>query len=233
MNHTEAVEQMAAERYLLNELTPDARDAFEEHVFDCAECALDLRAGTLFVQEAKNQLPALAASQTKSEETRSSTKQSFSFFFWRPAFAVPALAALLIVVGYQNLVTFPALRQSATEPRLAPVAPLHPATRGATRPTFAVDRKQGVALPIDLSAEPGMAPAASYSFSLRDPQGKLVWASTLAAPAPETNSDNRFSLTIPGNALHNGSYSLLVTSVSAQGVRTPFDQYNFDIVVTN
>ena len=39
MNHTEAVEQMAAEGYLLNELTPDARDAFEEHVFDCAECA--------------------------------------------------------------------------------------------------------------------------------------------------------------------------------------------------
>ena len=32
MNHSEAVEQMTSERYLLNELTPDARDAFEEHV---------------------------------------------------------------------------------------------------------------------------------------------------------------------------------------------------------
>jgi len=233
MNHTEAVEQMAAERYLLNELTPDARDAFEEHVFDCAECALDLRAGTLFVHEAKNQLPTLAASQAKSDESKSSSKRNFSFFLWRPAFAVPAMAALLIVVGYQNFVTFPALRQSATEPRLAPVAPLHSATRGATRPTFTVDRAHGVALPIDLSAEPGMAPVASYSLSLRDSQGKLVWASTLAAPAPGTDSETRFSLTIPGATLHSGPYSLQVTSVSAQGVRTPFDQYNFDIVMTN
>ena len=129
--------------------------------------------------------------------------------------------------------TFPALRQSVTEPRLAPVVPLHSATRGATRPTFTVDRAHGLALPIDLSAEPGMASPASYSLSLRNPEGKLVWVSTLAAPASETESEQRFSLTIPGSALRNGTYSLLITSVSAQGVRTQFDQYNFDIVVTN
>jgi hypothetical protein len=233
MNHTEAVKQMAAERYLLDELTPDVRDAFEEHAFDCAECAFDLRAGTLFVQEARNQLPTLAASQAQSEEATPNNKRRLWSFSWRPAFAVPALAALLIVVGYQNLVTFPALRHSATGPRLAPVAPLHPATRGATRPTFTVDRAHGVALPIDLSPEPGMASPASYFFSLRDPGGKLIWTSTLAAPAPETDSEQRFSLTIPGGALRTGSYSLLITCVSAQGVRTPFDQYNFDIVVTN
>ena len=185
MNHTEAMEQMAAERYLLNELAPDARDAFEEHIFDCPECALDLRAGILFVQEAKNQIPALAASQAKSEETKSSNKRNFAFSWWRPAFALPAMAALLIVVGYQNFVTFPALRQSATEPRLAPVVPVHPATRGATRPTFTVDRAHGLALPIHLSAEPGMASPASYSLSLRNPEGKLVPVSTLAAPAPD------------------------------------------------
>jgi hypothetical protein len=232
MNHSEAVKQMAAERYLLDELTPDARDAFEEHAFDCAECAFDLRAGALFVQEARNQLPTLTDSQVQSEEAKPN-KRRFLFFSWRPAFAVPALAALLIVVGYQNLVTFPALRHSATEPQLAPVAPLHPATRGAARPTFTVDRAHGVALPIDLSPEPGMAFPASYSLNLRDPGGKLIWASTLAAPAPETENEQRFSLTIPGSALRTGSYSLLITSVSAQGVRTPFDQYNFDIVVTN
>src|ERR1700691_2710648 len=59
MEHSQAVEQMAAERYLLNELTPDAREAFEEHVFDCPDCAMDLRAAVAFVDEAKAQLPAL------------------------------------------------------------------------------------------------------------------------------------------------------------------------------
>jgi hypothetical protein len=232
MNHSEAVEQMAAERYLLNELAPETRDAFEEHAFDCAECALDLRAGAVFVEEAKGQLATIGAAHRQSKEGKSSSRWSFSFSWWRPAFAVPAFAALLIVVGYQNFVTFPALRHSASEPNLVPVVPLRPASRGVTSgTTLTVDRARGIALPIDLATEPGMATAASYSFSLRDAKGKVVWSSTLATP--EAEGEQRFSLTIPGRALKNGSYSLVITSVSAQGVSTPFDQYNFDIVVTN
>ena len=233
MNHSEAVEQMASERYLLNELTPDARDAYEEHVFDCPECALDLRAGAVFVHEAKAQLPELVASRVTNAAAKSGEKRRFRFSMWRPAFAVPVFAALLIVVGYQNLVTLPALRQSANEPRLAPLAPLHSATRGATLPTLTADRNHGVALPVDLVIDPELAPAASYSFDLRDPQGKLVWSGSLPATAQGTGSDQSFSLTIPGSMLQSGSYSLMVTSVTVQGGRTPVEQYNFDIVMTN
>ncbi len=233
MNHSEAVEQMVSERYLLNELTPDARDAFEEHAFNCPECALDLRAGALFVHEAKVQLPELVASQARSGVAKASTKRNFWFSLWRPAFAAPAFAALLIVVGYQNFVTVPALRQSAHEPRVAPLAPRHSATRGGTLPTFTADRTHGVALPVDLVIDPEAAPAAYYSFDLRDPQGKLVWTGSLPATAQGTGSDQAFSLTIPGSMLQSGSYSLTVTSVTAQGGRTPVEQYNFDIVMTN
>jgi hypothetical protein len=233
MNHSEAMEQMTSERYLLNELTPDARDAFEEHVFDCPECALDLRAGALFVHEANVQLPELVASHAGHAVAKASGKRNSWLSWWRPAFAAPAFAALLIVVGYQNFVTFPALRQSANEPRLAPLAPLRSATRGATLPTFTADRMHGVALPVDLVIEPEVAPAASYSFDLRDPQGKLVWTGSLPATAPGADSDQSFSLTIPGSMLQSGSYSLTVTSVTAQGGRTPVEQYNFDIVMTN
>jgi len=233
MNHSEAVEQMNSERYLLNELTPDVRDAFEEHVFECPECALDLRAGAAFVREAKVQLPDVVASHAGSGVAKAREKRTSWFSWWRPAFAVPAFAALLVVVGYQNFVTFPALRQSANEPRLAPMAPLRSATRGATRPTFTADRTHGVALPVDLVIEPEMAPATSYSFDLSGPQGKLVWTGTLPATAPGTDSDQSFSLTIPGGMLESGSYSLMVTGVTAQGGRTPIEQYNFDIVMTN
>ena len=43
MEHAEATESMAAERYLLGEMTPEDRDAFEEHFFGCPECAAAVR----------------------------------------------------------------------------------------------------------------------------------------------------------------------------------------------
>ncbi len=41
--HRAAVESMAAERYVLGEMEPAERDAFEDHFFDCAECSSDVR----------------------------------------------------------------------------------------------------------------------------------------------------------------------------------------------
>ncbi len=38
MDHNQVTQLMAVEKYLLGELTPTARDEFEEHVFDCQEC---------------------------------------------------------------------------------------------------------------------------------------------------------------------------------------------------
>ena len=35
---------MAVEKYLLQELAGEERDQFEEHFFDCQECATDLGA---------------------------------------------------------------------------------------------------------------------------------------------------------------------------------------------
>src|SRR5450631_2029029 len=53
MDHDVVVRQKMTERYLLDELDPAARDEFEEHFFDCADCALDVHAGALFVEQSK------------------------------------------------------------------------------------------------------------------------------------------------------------------------------------
>jgi hypothetical protein len=234
MRHSEAVEQMAAERYLLDELTPDAREAFEEHMFDCQDCALDLRAGAVFVDEAKAQLPEIATSSVASAKSgSSSSKPSLWQSWWRPAFVAPAFATILLVLIFQNLVTIPALRTASTQPRLVPLAPLRPATRGGNHLTLTADRAHGLALPIDLPVEPGMTPAASFSFDLRDPQGKVVWTASIPAAAQDSAEDQSFSIVIPGGMLRNGAYSLTVTSVSSNGNRMPRQQYDFDIVVTN
>ncbi len=231
MNHIQAVEQLAVERYLLDELTPDTREAFEEHAFDCAECALDLRAGTFFVDQAKLQLPSI--SDRPVVESRSSKSKVNGWFAWlRPAFVVPAFAALLGVVVFQNAVTFPALRQSANQPRLVPFSHLRPQTRGA-RLTVTVNREHGAALQADLPVESAENAPAAYSIELHDAQGKLVWSSTMPANTPASDGEQQLSLYLPGAKLANGTYTLNVATLDAQGKPTPLEQYLFDIVVSD
>ncbi len=40
---------MATERYLLEEMTEAESEAFEEHYFNCAECAAEVVAGATFI----------------------------------------------------------------------------------------------------------------------------------------------------------------------------------------
>ena len=48
MEHELAIKSLAAERYLLDEMTSQERDEFEEHFFGCSECADAVRTGTAF-----------------------------------------------------------------------------------------------------------------------------------------------------------------------------------------
>ncbi len=43
MEHDEAMRLHAAERYVARELSPEDKDAFEEHYFDCHTCAEEVR----------------------------------------------------------------------------------------------------------------------------------------------------------------------------------------------
>lgn len=229
MDHSEAVQQMTAERYLLDELTPEAREAFEEHAFDCPECAFDLRAGTAFVNEAKIQLPELATSSPlpKSLAAATPVAKKRNWFSWlQPAFAVPAFAVLLGIIGFQNLATIPGLRSAATEPRLVPWASVHSGTRGAAPAPVLADRKQGAVLLIDL---PQNSAYTSYVFDLYDPQSKRSWTQTVAAPSESNGVEPTFSLLVPGAGLQQGSYTLAIAGINAAGGRTPIERHVFDI----
>jgi Putative zinc-finger len=224
MDHSEAVRLMATERYLLGEMSPETRDAFEEHFFECQECAFDVRAGAALIREAKQHLeapiPASAVAAPKSTPPRR------DWFAWlKPSFAVPVFAALVLVVGYQNAVTFPSLRSAAREPRIAPWATLHVGTRdGAPLPVTA-DHNSGAVLLIDV---PETAAYSSFVFILQDPQGKQYWTKTIQAPATR-DSEQTLSLTIPGMGLQPGSYTLTIAGITAQGSRTQLDRRVLDV----
>jgi len=234
MEHDQAVQELAVERYLLDELPPELREEFEEHVFDCAECSLDLRAGAMFIEEAKLQLPNLVpnfASPAPASAPRPEKKRT-NWFAWvgpvllRPAFAAPAFAVMLLVIGYQNLSTIPALRSAAAQPRLAPWVSFHTGTRGDAHLSVPADPAQGAVLLIQIPGDSGYA---SYSFDLYDPQGKRVWTETEAASTQAAMGGGAFSLMIPGAGLAQASYTLVISGISAQGGRTEIDRRILDM----
>src|SRR5579864_3409163 len=102
MDHDEAVRQKATEKYLLDELEPELRDQFEEHLFDCQDCALDLRSGAMFVEQTKVILAESPAVSVARVPVTAAAKPGWLAWL-RPAFAVPVFALLLVVIGYQNL----------------------------------------------------------------------------------------------------------------------------------
>lgn len=233
MNHAEAVEQMATERYLLGELSLELRDAFEEHFFDCPECAVDVRAAALFVEEAKEQLPELTGplatpagerQAVVSHEKKNSWLAGLLAGLLRPALAVPVFAALIAIVGYQNLVTVPALRNAASEPQLAPTVYLHAGTRGAEAP-IVVNRKQGIVLTMDRPQQPGFA---SLEFSLSDAAGKAVASVTTPAANQSGDADGTLSLAIPGARLGDGAYTLAISGVTSTGSRSEIERHRME-----
>jgi hypothetical protein len=246
MDHDQAVAELVAERYLLDELTPEAREAFEEHAFDCQECALDLRAGAAFVDEAKLQLPGLVGAAVAPVppvqsrfETRDGARNATpglgarvdAWLGWlRPAFAVPAFAALLLVVGFQNFVTLPELRARMDEPRLTPWVALRGAVRGEA---IAADRKNGLALTIDLGAEPSGAAYERYTVDLLDADGKKIWTGTMAAPETSASGARRVGLVIPGERLHSGAYTIAVSGRGAEDTAAAVDRYTIQVAMSN
>src|SRR5580698_5893754 len=114
MNHSEALQLMATERYLLDEFPPETREQFEEHFFSCPECAIDVRMANAFIENSKKALiapaPALVPAAAASPKS--------GWFGWlRPAFAVPAFAVLLAVIGYQAFIVHPEMSNTIAELR--------------------------------------------------------------------------------------------------------------------
>jgi len=220
MNHEQAIQEMATERYLLDEMTPELREAFEEHMFECPECALDVRAGNVFMTEAKVQLPQIAAQAAREprRETVQAKKPWWSVFTM-PAFATPVFAALLGVVVFQNVATIPSLRQAATEPRIIPFSSLHADTRGSEATAVQADPRHGALVLIDVPQG-----YASYEIALTDPQGKRFWATTATPQQAGT-----LPLVIPGAGLKQGSYTLNLAGISPQGARTELGRRVLDV----
>lgn len=232
MDHKEAVQLQAAEKYVLGELTPDLRDEYEEHFFDCSECALDVKAAAAFVDAGREVL------RTERFEGAAGKVESKSgWFVWlRPAFAVPAMLILLAVVGYQNLVTLPRLKSEgpAGKAQVFNSFPLMGAVRGEGGGLGAkvqVQKNETFALDFDfvLTEEAKSRGFDHYLGQLQDETGRVV----LQVAIPAEKAGQEMHLLVPNGVERAGKYSVAVAGdLGAKGVwdkANEVSRWNFEV----
>lgn len=210
MNHNEVVRQKLTERYLLRELDGEALDEFEEHFFECLECALDVRAGSQFVENSKIILSQPAERpMVASKEPRKPA--SLGWFGWlRPAYAAAALALLIAVVGYQNLVTLPRLQGALHQPQTLPWAAVAVGTYGSSGPSVQVQEGKGFLLFVRI---PPDGTYSRYIADLYNPAGGLDCSLTI----PATSVQDQWPVVVPGAHREAGNYRISVRGVTASG----------------
>lgn len=222
MDHSEANRLMASEKYLLDELSPTEMEEFEEHLFGCHDCAMDVRAGSVFLAQGKAEL---ASSPANAGRIPAEVRPSHGFSWWRAAFAIPAMAILLIVVGYQNLVTYPALKGALAEnraPRILPAAALvSSATRGAEPTVVEVRADEPFLLPLDI---PPQNAYQSYVVELQNPAGVVQWS----LPVSSESVKNTLTIGAPG-VDKAGRYEVIVLGRSANGETSEVGRYPFEL----
>jgi len=103
MDHNEAIRLQAAVKYVLGELSPAQREEYEEHYFDCAECAVDIKALATFADTTREVL----RRERESQLAKDLVPARGGWLSWLQPALVPACAMLLLLVGYQNLVSIP------------------------------------------------------------------------------------------------------------------------------
>jgi hypothetical protein len=199
MDHNQAIASRACEKYLLGELAPPVRDAYEEHYFSCSACVDELRAAAeLF-----------GASRMVLSEAPVQRVVHQGWLRWlKPVVLVPAFASLLAVIGYQNLVVIPHGKQ-AMAPRVLEMHSLIAANTRGDGLVFSVAPDEPFGLYVDVPAD---AAHSSYELRLEDPAGRL---SVLRSVGSEEAKKTQVVVVNPGKRA--GRYAIVVTGVPADG----------------
>ena len=178
MQHQQALDTKASERYLLGEMSEPERFDFESHYFDCPACADDVRSGDALARGIKAVCAEDAA--LRPDTAVVSKKPRRGWFSWLFPAMLPSAAAVALgcLAAWQALVVIPSLRWAGAPQALSPVV-LRAAARGEEQ-VIAIRRDQAVSLlSLDVnSADPG----AALTYEVIAPGGAARHKGTAQAP---------------------------------------------------
>jgi len=220
MTHQQALETMAAERYLLDEMTEMEKHAFEEHFFDCNYCAQEVRLGEHIRAEVRATRD--SGIRAKDSDARASNVVEFNKRpRWRRASTVipwAAAAILALTAGYQSFVVVPGLRQAIAPQPLSPVM-LREATRGSLPVVTISPGQRFITLGIDVMKASGT----DVTYDLLDAAGNTI----LSGRTPLPPSGAPLYLLLPADELvRPGRHTLIVRDPATPG--TALGEYAFD-----
>ena len=205
-------------------MDPATRDQFEEHYFDCKECARDISAGAQFVEHTKS---VLAENTEPVPIPASPEPASRGWLAWlRPAFAAPALALLLAIVGYQNLVTYPKFQSELNRPRILPAVSVNVGTWGAGGTPTAVPEGKGLLLFVRIPPDGAYA---RYDADLYAPSGKLEGSFSIVPAAGQ----DQWPVTVPAARRQAGTYTMTVHGITAAGETKDMGNGSFELQIRN
>jgi hypothetical protein len=217
MDHQDAVRQMAVEKFLLNELTPTVREEFEQHFFECQECAAELRATSAFLDEAKKQL-----GEVVHRPAAERAQKSWAAWLFRPAFVAPVFASMLLLIVYQNFIGTGARLDAPEIIRSASLVGGN--SRGTISPISVADGKP-MLLSVDVPAQDQYS---SYELALLSPAGATLWR----VPVSAEEAVDTVSLRVPTTTWVPGEYRLIVFG-HFPGAKEPRELAHYRFNVSN
>ena len=208
MNHETAIETLAVERYSLNEMTPEDREAFEAHYFECEDCWKAVYRAEMFAQNAK--VAARFAARKAGEAPRRPFERRFAWV--APLAAAIAVAAILLPMRNRS--------DSWDDTRPIPSLTLIGAVRAAAEDNNLPAGRRSLLWTV----VPPVEGAASYRAQLRGTDGRAVkhWDITV--------DEIGDSGPLPVRPLPAGEYVLVIESVDGSGRRSEITRYPFNVV---
>jgi hypothetical protein len=223
MNHIEVEATRAVERYLVGEMNEGEELEFEEHYFECCECADDVRLSSIFLANLK---AVLREPYPLEKASRRGLFTAPAPRRWMTGGAIAAAVMLAAGMGYQNLVQLPQLRRE-----------LALANAEDSPPTYylAQTRSEGDTLVIPsgtrhvsllLNPMPGRT-YPFYDFTLEEESGKTVRSFRVRGPVNQEEWQIRLST----EGLGAQSYALKLRGLStASGAALePVAEYHFKL----
>jgi hypothetical protein len=217
MTHEDTLREMSVEKYMLGELTGESRDVFEEHLFECQQCALDLSSGVALLNAARIELAQDAPVKMQARE------KSPVRFQWllNPFWLAPALAGCLCLVLYQSVFVLPGMKRQLAQANEASVLNslvlAGGASRGGGPPQIVAPVNGSFLLSVDI---PSLGTYSGYVCILYSPSGALVWRGDVS---PEQAKDV-VQIKVPAAITQSGENTLLIQGVQeADGSRSKLD----------